>query len=87
MKTIGAMKTNQILVGFAAETENAVDYGMGKLESKNLDYIIVNDVTDPDAGFGKDTNVVTLLIEKWNTSAIPSNAEKRTCDSFARNNY
>ena len=55
------MKNDQILVGFAAETNNAVDYGMGKLESKNLDYIIVNDVTDPDAGFGKDTNVVTLL--------------------------
>ena len=61
LKTIGALKTDQILVGFAAETENAVEYGMGKLESKNLDYIIVNDVTDPDAGFGKDTNVVTLL--------------------------
>ncbi len=61
LKTIGSMKTKQILVGFAAETENAVGYGMGKLESKNLDYIIINDVTDPDAGFGKDTNVVTLL--------------------------
>lgn len=61
LKTIGSMKTKQILVGFAAETENAVGYGVGKLESKNLDYIIVNDVTDPDAGFGKDTNVVTLL--------------------------
>ena len=36
LKTIGSMKTNQILVGFAAETENAVGYGMGKLESKNL---------------------------------------------------
>lgn len=61
LKTIGMMKKDQILVGFAAETENAVDYGLGKLKSKNLDYIIVNDVTDPDAGFGKDTNVVTLL--------------------------
>ncbi len=61
LKTIGTMKTHQILVGFAAETENAVGYGMGKLASKNLDYVIVNDVTDPDAGFGKDTNVVTLL--------------------------
>ena len=61
LKTLGTIKTNQILVGFAAETEHAVDYGAGKLKSKNLDYIIVNDVTDPDAGFGKDTNVVTLL--------------------------
>ncbi len=64
LKSLGEMKTDQILVGFAAETEHAVDYGRGKLESKNLDYIIVNDVTDPDAGFGKDTNVVTLLSRK-----------------------
>ncbi|WP_342515303.1 bifunctional phosphopantothenoylcysteine decarboxylase/phosphopantothenate--cysteine ligase CoaBC [Sporosarcina sp. FSL K6-1522] len=61
LKTLGTMKTHQVLVGFAAETNDAVDYGKGKLASKNLDYIIVNDVTDPDAGFGKDTNVVTLL--------------------------
>ena len=81
LKTIGAMKTNQILVGFAAETENAVDYGMGKLESKNLDYIIVNDVTDPDAGFGNDTNVVTLLSKHGTHQSIPSNAEKRTGES------
>jgi phosphopantothenoylcysteine decarboxylase/phosphopantothenate--cysteine ligase len=64
LKSLGEMKTDQILVGFAAETEHAVDYGRGKLESKNLDYIVVNDVTDPDAGFGKDTNVVTLLSRK-----------------------
>ena len=61
LKTIGELKTHQILVGFAAETNDAVSYGLGKLESKNLDYIIVNDVTDPAGGFGKDTNVVTLL--------------------------
>ncbi|MEK3935134.1 bifunctional phosphopantothenoylcysteine decarboxylase/phosphopantothenate--cysteine ligase CoaBC [Sporosarcina sp. FSL W7-1349] len=61
LKTLGEMKADQLLVGFAAETQHAVEYGKGKLESKNLDYIIVNDVTDPDAGFGKDTNVVTLL--------------------------
>ncbi|MFD1928754.1 bifunctional phosphopantothenoylcysteine decarboxylase/phosphopantothenate--cysteine ligase CoaBC [Sporosarcina siberiensis] len=61
LKTLGERKAHQILVGFAAETENAVGHGMGKLDSKNLDFIIVNDVTDPDAGFGKETNVVTLL--------------------------
>ncbi|WP_342509359.1 bifunctional phosphopantothenoylcysteine decarboxylase/phosphopantothenate--cysteine ligase CoaBC [Sporosarcina sp. FSL K6-2383] len=61
LKTMGGLKTHQILVGFAAETNNAVEYGIDKLARKNLDYIIVNDVTDPDAGFGKDTNVVTLL--------------------------
>jgi phosphopantothenoylcysteine decarboxylase/phosphopantothenate--cysteine ligase len=64
LKTMGGMKTNQILIGFAAETTNAVGYGAGKLESKNLDYVVVNDVTDPDGGFGSDTNVVTLLSKR-----------------------
>lgn len=61
LKTLGAQKKNQILIGFAAETNDAVAYGQSKLDSKNLDYIIVNDVTDPGGGFGSDTNVVTLL--------------------------
>lgn len=61
LKTLGAHKNSQILVGFAAETNDAIGYGKSKLDSKNLDYIIVNDVTDPDGGFGSDTNVVTLL--------------------------
>lgn len=61
LKTIGALKQQQILVGFAAETEDVLAYGQKKLQKKNLDYIIVNDVTDPGGGFGSDTNVVTLL--------------------------
>ncbi|MCM3742781.1 bifunctional phosphopantothenoylcysteine decarboxylase/phosphopantothenate--cysteine ligase CoaBC [Sporosarcina luteola] len=64
LKTLGDRKTGQVLVGFAAETNDAVEYGMKKLSNKNLDYIIVNDVTDPDGGFGSDTNVVTLLSRK-----------------------
>ncbi|MDN4607521.1 bifunctional phosphopantothenoylcysteine decarboxylase/phosphopantothenate--cysteine ligase CoaBC [Sporosarcina highlanderae] len=64
LKTIGDNKEDQILVGFAAETNDAISYGMSKLMNKNLDYIIVNDVTDPGGGFGNDTNVVTLLTGK-----------------------
>lgn len=64
LKTLGEHKNSQILVGFAAETNDAIGYGKSKLDSKNLDYIIVNDVTDPDGGFGSDTNVVTLLTRK-----------------------
>lgn len=61
LKTLGERKKNQLLVGFAAETNDALAYGQSKLNKKNLDYIIVNDVTDPAGGFGNDTNVVTLL--------------------------
>ena len=49
---------------------------MGKLESKNLDYIIVNDVTDPNAGFGKDTNVVTLLSKRGTHQPFQAMAKK-----------
>lgn len=61
LKTLGERKTTQQLIGFAAETTDALTYGKGKLESKNLDWIIVNDVTDPSGGFGSDVNVVTLI--------------------------
>jgi phosphopantothenoylcysteine decarboxylase / phosphopantothenate---cysteine ligase len=67
LKTLGERKEGQVLVGFAAETNDAIDYGMKKLSDKNLDYIIVNDVTDPLGGFGNDTNVVTLLSRKGKT--------------------
>lgn len=61
LKTLGERKNTQQLIGFAAETTDALIYGKGKLESKNLDWIIVNDVTNPSGGFGSDVNVVTLI--------------------------
>ena len=54
-------KNLQILVGFAAETENALENAAKKLREKQLDLIVVNDVTQPGAGFDSATNIVTLL--------------------------
>lgn len=51
----------QVLVGFAAETEKLLDHAGEKLEKKNLDMIVANDVTQPGAGFDVDTNIVTLI--------------------------
>lgn len=76
LRTLGENKKDQVLVGFAAETEHAVEYGMDKLESKNLDYIIINDVTDPNAGFGKETNVVTLLSKNGTSKPYPIMSKK-----------
>lgn len=60
--TLGAMKRpGQRLVGFALETDHAEDNGRGKLASKNLDMIVVNSLEDAGAGFGVDTNRVTML--------------------------
>ncbi|WP_067931508.1 bifunctional phosphopantothenoylcysteine decarboxylase/phosphopantothenate--cysteine ligase CoaBC [Alicyclobacillus kakegawensis] len=54
-------RQDQVIVGFAAETRDALVYAREKLERKQLDLIVVNNVAEPDAGFGVDTNRVSLL--------------------------
>lgn len=54
----------QVLCGFAMETENMVEHALGKLKKKNLDLIVANNVKVEGAGFGTDTNVVTLITDK-----------------------
>lgn len=76
LKTLGERKEHQLLVGFAAETENVIGNGRSKLAKKNLDYIIVNDVTDPDGGFGNETNVVTLLSKNGMNKPYPAMSKK-----------
>ena len=58
---LSSHKQGQILVGFAAETERVLENARSKLAAKNLDLLVVNDVTQAGAGFDGDTNVVTLL--------------------------
>ena len=61
-KAVGEKKLDgQILVGFAAETQNVLANAQKKLTKKNLDLIVANDVTAEGAGFGVDTNIVTLI--------------------------
>lgn len=61
-RAVGQQKLDgQILVGFAAETQNVLANAQKKLASKNLDLIVANDVTAEGAGFGVDTNIVTLI--------------------------
>ena len=50
-----------LVVGFAAETENVLDYARSKMEKKNLDLIVANDITKDGAGFNSDTNIATIL--------------------------
>jgi len=61
LKTVAEMKQGQIVVGFAAETENLLTEARRKLQAKQLDLIVANDVSRPDAGFAVDTNAVTLI--------------------------
>ena len=60
--TLGRTKrADQVLVGFALETHDAVEHAKDKLRRKNLDFIVLNSLADPGAGFGYDTNKVTLI--------------------------
>jgi phosphopantothenoylcysteine decarboxylase/phosphopantothenate--cysteine ligase len=62
LKTLGQRKKNgQILVGFALETENERDYAIAKLKEKNADLIVLNSLRDEGAGFGYDTNKITIF--------------------------
>lgn len=61
LATLGEHKTHQLLIGFAAETNDVESYGSQKLAKKNADYIIANDVTEAGSGFGTDTNSVILI--------------------------
>ncbi|WP_418223686.1 bifunctional phosphopantothenoylcysteine decarboxylase/phosphopantothenate--cysteine ligase CoaBC [Clostridium isatidis] len=61
LKILGEKKTNQILVGFAAESNNIVENAKRKIKDKNLDYIVANDITSADTGFGSDNNKVIII--------------------------
>ncbi len=61
LSEMGKRKKNQILVGFALETENEEENAQGKLERKNLDFIVLNSLNDKGAGFGADTNKVKII--------------------------
>jgi len=58
----------QLVVGFAAETENMLDEARSKLVAKDLDMIVANDVSRADAGFEVDTNEVTFVTEGRDTT-------------------
>ncbi|OKL37187.1 bifunctional phosphopantothenoylcysteine decarboxylase/phosphopantothenate--cysteine ligase CoaBC [Domibacillus mangrovi] len=61
LKTLGEQKKHQFLIGFAAETDNVKTYAKRKLESKNADMIVANNVKQAGAGFGGDTNIITIF--------------------------
>lgn len=71
LQAIGAQKTHQFVVGFAAETENLEAHAMSKLERKNCDLIVANDVTRTGAGFGTDTNIIQIYDRKGLVVSLP----------------
>ena len=83
LKELGEKKrTGQILVGFAAETQNLLEYAKAKLEKKNLDIIVANDVSRKDAGFNTDTNVVKLLYRNGTIEELPIMTKHKLADEL-----
>lgn len=81
-KTVGEGKRDgQILVGFAAETETAVENARKKLDSKHLDMIVANDVTQPGAGFDVDTNIATIITHQQ-AESLPIMTKKALADEI-----
>ncbi len=77
LASLGTIKTNQFLVGFALETNNEIENAIGKLNRKNLDLIVLNSLKDKGAGFKKATNKVTIIdkSEKISEFALKSKAK------------
>ena len=70
LASLGAIKKQQYLVGFALETNNELENAKGKLKRKNLDAIILNSLQDKGAGFAKDTNKITIIDKEFNEKAF-----------------
>ena len=74
-------KPNQILVAFAAETDDLIENAKRKLEKKNADLVVANDVTRPGAGFGTETNIVTL-VTRDRAEALPMMSKRGVADAI-----
>ena len=70
LASLGAIKKQQYLVGFALETNNEIENAKGKLKRKNLDAIILNSLQDKGAGFANDTNKITIIDKEFNEKAF-----------------
>ena len=66
LKSLGMLKKNQLLVGFALETDNELENAKNKIKRKNLDLIVLNSLRDKGAGFSKDTNKITIIDKEFN---------------------
>jgi len=71
LATLGQRKQNQVLVGFAAETEQVETYALDKLRRKNCDFLVANDVSQEGAGFNYDTNVITIYNKAGLVEQLP----------------
>ena len=84
LKSMGEKKTSQILVGFAAETQNLEEYAKNKIIKKNLDMIVANDVSMAGAGFGTDTNIVQIFFKDFSSVKIDKLSKEELARTILR---
>lgn len=76
LKALGAVKKpGQLIVGFALETTNEREFAIDKLKAKNADMIVLNSLRDPQAGFGKETNKITVFNRSGNVTEFPAKSK------------
>ena len=76
-----AKRPGQVIVGFAAETDDVIDNAVGKLRRKNVDAIVANDVSAPEVGFAHDTNEVTIIRADGTHSTVSLRSKREIVDA------
>jgi len=82
LASLGAIKQNQFLVGFALETENEIENAKLKIQKKNLDLIVLNSLQDKGAGFGSTTNKVTFIDKNFIIEPMPLKSKEAVADDI-----
>jgi phosphopantothenoylcysteine decarboxylase/phosphopantothenate--cysteine ligase len=82
LSLLSAQRTTQLVVGFAAETNDLIAHAKDKLTAKGLDLIVANDVTTPGAGFGSDQNAATLIDRQGSMTELPLMPKRALADAI-----
>ena len=82
LASLGSIKKNQFLIGFALETENEIENAKAKIQKKNLDLIVLNSLQDQGAGFGKLTNKVTFIDKNFNIEPMELKSKEAVADDI-----
>ncbi len=80
LSALSAQRTHQLIIGFAAETNDVLAHAQAKLKEKGLDLIVANDVTKAGSGFGSDHNAVTLIDRDGHTTDLPLMTKREVAD-------
>lgn len=82
--TLGKSKENRFTVGFALESDNEIANAQKKLENKHLDFIVLNSLRDPEAGFMKDTNKITILTHGGEIKKYEAKSKKEVAQDIVK---